>query len=184
MRRRRIGIWLGISITGWLAFGCEKLLAPTPVPAPAASATAPALAATASPAATKSYGEVLPAGTPEELGRVLGDPGAYAGLDITVEGVVRQVCQRRGCWLELATSSDEAAPGCRVTSRGHAFFVPTDSAGSSARVRGRAEVEVIPAAQIAHMESEGGRFARKEPDGSARELRIVASGVELTPRSR
>jgi hypothetical protein len=115
---------------------------------------------------------------------VLADPSAYADLDVTVEGVVRQVCQRRGCWLELATSSDEAAPGCRVTSKDHAFFVPTDSAGSRARVRGRAEVEIIPAAQVAHMEEEGGKFARKEADGSARELRIIASGVELAPRSR
>jgi hypothetical protein len=183
MRRRRIGIWIRISIAGWLAaFGCTKTPAPTPVPAP--SSAAPSSVAPASPAAAKPYGEALPAGPGDDLGRVLADPSAYADLDITVEGVVRQVCQRRGCWLELATSSDEAAPGCRVTSRGHAFFVPTDSAGSRARVRGRAEVEIIPAAQVAHMEAEGGSFARKQPDGSARELRIVASGVELAPRSR
>ena len=29
------------------------------------------------------------------------------------------------------------------------------------------------------MESEGGRFPNKNPDGTATELRIVASGVEL-----
>jgi len=174
MRRRRIGIWVGFSIAGWLAgSGCAKTPAPTPPSA-----------APASPVAAKSYGEALPPGTAHDLGQVLADPSAYADLDITVEGVVRQVCQRRGCWLELATASDDAAPGCRVTSKGHAFFVPTDSAGSHARVRGRALVEIIPAAQVAHMEEEGGKFARKEPDGSARELRIVASGVELASRSQ
>jgi len=182
MRRRRVSIWVGISVSGWfVALGCSKTPAPAPVRAPA---QAPAPAVSAPRAAAKPYGQALPVGPADDLGRVLADPNAYADLDITVEGVVRQVCQRRGCWLELATSRDEAAPGCRVTSKGHGFFVPTDSAGSHARVRGRAEVEIIPAAQVAHMEEEGGKFARKEPDGSARELRIVASGVELAPRAR
>jgi hypothetical protein len=33
------------------------------------------------------------------------------------------------------------------------------------------------------MEQEGGRFANKQPDGSAKELRIVATGVELASRA-
>jgi hypothetical protein len=30
------------------------------------------------------------------------------------------------------------------------------------------------------MEAEGGRFAGKQPDGTARELRLIASGVALS----
>jgi hypothetical protein len=181
MRRRQLRIW-AIFATGWIAgSGCAKT--PARDPAPSSPAACPlASAANPAPESARPYGEALPAGNAEDLGRVLADPSAYADLNITVEGVVRQVCQRRGCWLELATSSDQAAPGCRVTSKDHAFFVPTNSAGSRARVRGRAEVKVISAAQVAHMEEEGGKFAHKQPDGSARELRIVASGVELAAR--
>ncbi len=98
---------------------------------------------------------------------------------VQVEGMVRHSCTRRGCWLELATAMDEAAPGCRVVLKDHAFFVPLDSAGSHARVEGVVDVNVVPPAMVAHMESEGGHFANKNADGSALELRIVASAVDL-----
>ena len=77
----------------------------------------------------------------------------------------------------------EEAGGCRVILQGHAFFVPIDSAGKRARVQGKVEVRDVPAAQVAHMEHEGGRFANKQPDGSAKELRLVATGVELASRT-
>jgi len=59
MRRRRIGIWVGFSIAGWLAgSGCAKTPAPTPPSA-----------APASPVAAKSYGEALPMAGLESLAR-------------------------------------------------------------------------------------------------------------------
>jgi hypothetical protein len=114
-----------------------------------------------------------------DFATLLAEPGAYREQAVQVQGVVRQVCQRRGCWLELATDMTPNAPGCRVLLKGHAFFVPIDSAGAVARLAGSVEVQTIAAAQVAHMEEEGGRFANKHPDGTASEVRIVASGVEL-----
>ena len=120
------------------------------------------------------------AGAPEvDLGRLLGADEAPPGHPVRVEGRVRRACTRRGCWLELATAMDEGAPGCRVILKDHAFFVPLDSAGASARIEGSVAVRTVPAEQVAHMESEGGQFANKHADGTATELRIVASGVEL-----
>jgi hypothetical protein len=118
-------------------------------------------------------------GSERALAALVADPDKYADTSVTVSGVVRQVCQRRGCWLELAADTAPDAVGCRVVSEHHAFFVPRDATGSRARVQGKLEVSTIPAAQVAHMESEGGHFSAKQPDGSARELAIVASGVEL-----
>ena len=60
------------------------------------------------------------------------------------------------------------------------FFVPTDSAGSHAKVQGTLAVNTVPAERVAHLESEGGKFPNKNPDGSANELRLVATGVELS----
>ena len=70
-------------------------------------------------------------------------------------------------------------PGCRVTFKNYGFFVPTDSAGAQARVQGVVEVEKVNPSLVRHLEEEGAVFAHKDPDGSAREVRIVASGVEL-----
>ena len=82
--------------------------------------------------------------------------------------------------MELAPSSEAKTQGCRVTFKDYGFFVPKDSAGATARLEGVVAIKVIPKDQIAHYESEGAHFAAKAADGSAREITIVASGVELT----
>ena len=66
-----------------------------------------------------------------------------------------------------------------ITFKDYGFFVPLNSQGSDARVEGQIDVKTIPATEVAHLEGEGGHFPAKLPDGSAREVRIVASGVAL-----
>ena len=143
------------------------------MPAPASAAPLP-------------IGAPLPADRASDVNMadVLAEPDRYQGKPLTVRGVVTAVCQTRGCWLELAPEGAKqgAARGCRVVSENHDWFVPHDAAGSIARVQGRLEVRTISAAQVQHMESEGGRFDAKLPDGTARELRMVASGVELAQK--
>jgi hypothetical protein len=67
-----------------------------------------------------------------------------------------------------------------VTFKDYGFFVPLDSSGARARVQGIVEVKTVAPGEVQHLEAEGARFAGKQTDGSARELRIVATGVELT----
>jgi len=81
--------------------------------------------------------------------------------------------------MEVAASSDPKLPGCRVTFKDYGFFVPTDSAGAEAKVQGVLGVNTLPAERVAHLESEGGQFPRKNADGSVDELRLVATSVEL-----
>jgi hypothetical protein len=144
----------------------------------ARAAATPALAAAGSTQVGK-YGAPLAAAPTESLASVLAEPTRYAGQSLRVEGHVRRACTSMGCWMELAQSSAEDAPGCRVIMKDHAFFVPTNSAGSNARVEGTLSVRRIEPAQVAHMESEGASFPHKAADGSADEVRFVASGVEL-----
>jgi len=126
------------------------------------------------------FGQPLSAAPAVPLSQVLANPDSYAGKELTVDGRVRAACTRKGCWMELAPTSENAGPGCRVTFKDYGFFVPTNSAGSTARVQGTLEVRSVDAAQVAHLESEGGKFAGKSADGSAKELRLVATGVELS----
>jgi hypothetical protein len=129
--------------------------------------------------AVGKYGAPLGSGPEEKLASVLSEPSRFAGKPMLVEGHVRRACSKMGCWMELATSSDPAAPACRVIMKNHAFLVPKDSAGSSARVEGMLEARRIEPDQVTHMEQEGAVFADKAGDGSAQELRFVANGVEL-----
>jgi hypothetical protein len=146
---------------------------------PAATAPAPEPSSAAAAPPRKTFGEPLTAGASVALADVLKAPDKFAEQSVLVEGEVRRACTRKGCWMELSEAQDPAAPGCRVTFKDYGFFVPTDSAGSKARVQARVESKVLKPALVSHMEEEGAKFAQKEADGSAREVRLVASGVEL-----
>jgi hypothetical protein len=140
----------------------------------------PAPAAASAPAAAdgkQRFGQPLTTATALPVTALLASP--QPGRAVTVEGSVRKACTRRGCWMELAESAREGTPGCRVTFKNYGFFVPTDSAGSHARVQGVVEVDTLPASSVRHYEEEGAVFASKQPDGTAREVRLVATGVEL-----
>lgn len=109
---------------------------------------------------------------------VLARPKEFAGAPLIVEGLVRRACRVKGCWMELQ-SPDNEAQRCRITFKDYAFFVPTDSAGSHARVQGEVSTELVTAGRVEHLEREGAVFPNKRPDGSALEVRLVATGVDL-----
>jgi hypothetical protein len=148
--------------------------------APAAADPDPSAAPAAS--AVARYGAPITAGESVKLSTLLAEPKKYTDKSVIIEAEVRQACSRKGCWMELAESSDKAAPGCRVTFKDYGFFVPLDSAGSHARGQGSVAVETVAANYVKHLEEEGARFAHKNADGTADEVRLVATGVELTRR--
>jgi hypothetical protein len=143
---------------------------PAASPPPATAAPAPGY---------KRYGEAITLPRAEPLSTVLTSPAQYKDKPVLVEGNVRRACSRKGCWMEIASSGDPSAQACRVTFKDYGFFVPTDSAGAQARVQGNVVVERVDRAHVEHLESEGARFANKNADGTADEVRFVATAVEL-----
>lgn len=176
---RSSSVVVSVLLLSALLAGCES-----DRPAKVSTAAATSEPASSSPKPDKAanvghYGQPVGTGAQVSLAAVLEQPDRYTGQTLLVEGHVRRACTKMGCWMELAENAKNDAPACRVIMKGHAFFVPTDSAGSSARVEGTLDVRRIDPAQVAHMESEGAEFKRKAADGSAEELRFVANGVEL-----
>jgi hypothetical protein len=168
-----------------LAFGCQggaprrSATARAEVTAQADAAPTPSAKAAPAPGKVGHYGEPIGTTPAEALSTVLAKPRDFTGRALRLEGHVRRACSAMGCWMELADGAAADAPACRVIMKGHAFFVPTDSAGSSARVEGTLDVRRIEPAQVSHMEGEGAKFPNKAHDGSAEEIRFVASGVDL-----
>jgi hypothetical protein len=121
-------------------------------------------------------GEKLKGAPAVPLAQLLQTPDAYARQSVFVEGKVRRACSRKGCWMELATS--ESGAGVRVTFKDYGFFVPVDSAGSTARVEGMVKVAELSEERARHYESEGA-FVPRGKDGKPREVQLVATGVEL-----
>jgi len=180
----RRSTWLASLLVAALPVSaCHSAPAPAPaataVPAePAAKAPEPAGSEMAG-ASHKRFGDAIVPGQSLALASVLSTPDEFAKKTVTVEAKVRRNCTRRGCWMVLSQGLDPALPGCRVTFKDYGFFVPLDSAGSNAKVQGTVEVTRVGPDEVAHLESEGAHFAAKQPDGTAREVRLVASGVEL-----
>jgi Domain of unknown function (DUF4920) len=154
--------------------GCKTSAEQAPAAKAEASMPAPSPAS-----ARQAFGAPLTSGAVVALADVLKSPDKFRDQSVLVEGEVRRACTRKGCWMELSEAQDPATPGCRVTFKDYGFFVPTDSAGSKARVEAKVESRAIKPELVAHLEEEGAKFADKAADGSAHEVRLVATGVEL-----
>jgi Domain of unknown function (DUF4920) len=113
------------------------------------------------------------------LATVLENPDAYTKDTVVVEGVIAASCTRKGCWMQLAPSAEEAARSVRVTFKDYGFFIPLDAMGMKARAEGVAVVKTLSKADADHLEEEGAKLTRKE-DGTALEVSFVANGVELS----
>ena len=139
-------------------------------PAPPAQAAAP------QGGWTLTRGEALKGAPAVKLADLLAKPEAHEGKTVLVQGQVRKACEKKGCWMELA--SDAKNPGVRVTFKDYGFFVPLDSAGSQARVEGVVKVTELSENRAKHYEGEGAIVPRGT-DGKPREVQLVATGVEL-----
>jgi hypothetical protein len=125
------------------------------------------------------YGAEFTGAAKQQLIRVLAQPQQYKDKPMTLSGVVQRVCQRKGCWMELASSKDEKAARCRIRFKDYSFFVPTNSEGAKAQVEGVLMVNKVAPGRVKHLEEEGAVFDAKNPDGSAFETQLIASAVEL-----
>ena len=116
------------------------------------------------------------------LAKIMKDPSKYAGKMVRVEGVIVRSCKAEGCWMELAP--DANAKSVRVKMKDHAFFIPLDSAGASAKAEGVFTVKTLSKEEVKHMvEDDGAKFDNINPDGTVTEISFEATGVELSRKS-
>lgn len=134
---------------------------------------------------TKGYlkrGAALGNAKKVSLAKVMKDPAKYSGKMVRVEGLIVRSCKMEGCWLELAPSKD--AKAVRVKMKDHAFFVPLDSAGATAKAEGVFTVKTLTKEEVKHMiEEDGAKFDNINKDGTVTEVSFEASGIELTRAS-
>ena len=110
------------------------------------------------------------------LEKVLDAPDDYTKDAVVVEGLVEASCQNKGCWMQI--KPEEGEDGVRVTFKDYGFFVPLDSAGRTAKVEGVVKLAELSDQRAKHYESEGALVPR-DASGKAREVQLLATGVEL-----
>lgn len=99
-------------------------------------------------------------------------------LAIKVTGKVKEVCQKKGCWMTLVPDQPNQ-PEMRVTFKDYAFFMPKDLSGKHVVIDGFAFVDVTPVADLRHYAEDAGKSkaeieAITEPK---REVAFEAAGV-------
>ena len=113
------------------------------------------------------------------LTKIMANPSKYAGKTVRVEGVIVRSCKMEGCWMELAPDKD--AKSVRVKMKDHAFFIPLDSAGATAKAEGVFSVKTLSKEEVQHLiEEDGAKFDNVNKDGTVTEVSFEANGVELT----
>ncbi len=113
---------------------------------------------------------------------LIADPDAFAGETIQTAGVVRANCNKRGCWMEVRSPANAASPGLTVRFVDYSFFIPLDSRGAEVKVQGETSIQILDPDEVADLVSEGYDSGVALPDGSAKVLTFVATGVEMTGR--
>ena len=123
-----------------------------------------------------SFGAEITADEALPIGKVVADPDAYDGQTVKLAGVVREVCQNKGCWMTLEGGDGQSV---RVTFRDYGFFVPKDIAGRSVVLEGSVRREELSVETLRHYAEDEGKSddeiaAITQPQI---QLTVVADGV-------
>lgn len=110
---------------------CDK--GPTKANAEVATAAAPAPGAT--------FGAGVSINETVAIDKLLADPVAFKGKTVRVEGMITDVCPKRGCWMELAGEQPGQKLKFKVTD-GEMVF-PMDAKGKWAVAQGEVSVREL-----------------------------------------
>jgi len=116
-----------------LLAACDK--GPTKSSAPAATVAAKA----STGGDTFGAGVTLP--DTVAIDKLLADPNAFKGQTVRVEGMITDVCPKRGCWFELAGAQPGQKLKFKVTD-GEMVF-PMDAKGKWAVAQGQVSVREL-----------------------------------------
>ncbi|MDQ3534859.1 MAG: DUF4920 domain-containing protein [Bacteroidota bacterium] len=99
-------------------------------------------------------------------------------LQLKVEGAVIEVCQKKGCWMNVDIGGGETM---KVVFKDYEFFVPLDVAGKSAILEGVAKKEITSVATLRHYAEDAGKSKEEILAITKPEKKIVfeAEGVIL-----
>jgi len=126
-----------------LAAACDKGPPTSASSNAAAAATAPAAPAASAPAAPKGEtfgaGVKLTSSTP--IDTILAEPKKFAGQTVRVEGMVTDVCPKRGCWFEMAGEKPGQKLRFKVTDGEMTF--PAEAKGRKAVAEGVVAVKEL-----------------------------------------
>jgi hypothetical protein len=128
-------------------------------------------------AENKTYGSKLTLEKPVDLAQVLATAKDNVNKEILTTGLVKKVCKKKGCWLELQAAEQHI----RVTFKDYGFFVPESLLDKTVRLQGQLVEKTYSVRDQKHFLKDEGASKKtiaaiKEPKTG---YEFVASGVEV-----
>jgi hypothetical protein len=97
-------------------------------------------------------------------------------IAIKLEGTIAQVCQNKGCWMELPLTDEQ---NMRVKFKDYSFFVPRDAEGKKVVIDGWAFNDTVSVEELRHYAEDAGK-SKEEIEAIIQPKAVVvfkASGV-------
>ncbi|MEM1179657.1 MAG: DUF4920 domain-containing protein [Acidobacteriota bacterium] len=157
---------------------------------PVAVAAIAALAFAVTPAAadaganeltTQTYGAGLAEATAVPIADLVASPDQWRGQAVQVEGEIRGVCPKKGCWMELVDGDARV----RVKVEDDVIIFPADAIGKRAVAQGTVEIRDMSreayAGWLRHLAEENGESfdAASVGDGPFQLIQIRGTGAEI-----
>jgi len=106
------------------------------------------------------YGKDLSLKDKTKISKILENPKSFVGKKVLVEGNVVGVCEKRGCWIELA--SDKPYQKIKVKVKDGEIVFPMEEKGKSALVEGEVyEIKLTKEQALAVAENEAKEHGKK-----------------------
>ncbi|MFA6978954.1 MAG: DUF4920 domain-containing protein [Ignavibacteriaceae bacterium] len=106
------------------------------------------------------YGKELSLKEKTKISAILAAPKEFVGKKVLVEGNVVGVCEKRGCWIELA--SDKPFQKIKIKVKDGEIVFPMEDKGKSALVEGQVyEIKMTKEQALAAAENEAKEHGKK-----------------------
>ena len=136
----------------------------------------------AAPAMAKTYGKGVTLADTTPVSVILDNPDQYLGKPVKIEGLIVEVCSKRGCWIYVAGDRPEEKIQVKVTD-GEIIF-PMSATGRVGVVEGIVDEVVMTKEEMIkyqqHLAEEKGKpFDPASITEGARFIRLIGLGAEI-----
>jgi hypothetical protein len=134
-----------------------------------------------------TYGKGVTLTESTAVAAILDAPDRFVGSEVRVEGTVKDVCEMRGCWMEIEAGGESAdARRLKVKVKDGVIEFPVAARGKSASVQGKVEkLEMERAKYVKHLkhlaDEQGREFDEKSVvgEGPFAIYQIAGSGARI-----
>ncbi|MBK9254780.1 MAG: DUF4920 domain-containing protein [Saprospiraceae bacterium] len=129
----------------------------------------------------KHFGEMITEDGALSYDEFIMKMGEADSLEVKISGLVGEVCQAKGCWMNVGSETNAEAEKLFVQFKDYGFFMPKDLSGKVVVMQGKAYRELTSVEDLRHFAEDEGKTLEEialitEP---VTELKFMASGVVI-----